>query len=249
MYLPITYVPKPGRRSRLTFAAAAASAGGDDAIVQGAIAQGALPDGASHLASVSVPADRLAREAPPTNGRSGEAHLLIPGDTPLFVSDLRERQCAGAPLAAGTTLPDPVLAGKKVLVVDDDIRNVFAMTSVLEETGMEVHSAETGQAALDALEEIPDMDFVLMDIMMPGMDGYETIRAIRAFAAFRPLPIIAVTAKAMKGDRLKCIQAGASDYVSKPVDIDYLISVMRVSIQRTDASRMAGKALLPEPTA
>jgi CheY-like chemotaxis protein len=111
-------------------------------------------------------------------------------------------------------------------VVDDDIRNVFAMTSVLEEAGMQVVSAETGQAALDAIEESPDMDLVLMDIMMPGMDGYDTIRAIRIFSAFRPLPIIAVTAKAMPGDRDKCLEAGASDYLSKPVEPEHLLTLL-----------------------
>jgi CheY-like chemotaxis protein len=100
------------------------------------------------------------------------------------------------------------------------------MTSVLEMASMHVTSAETGQAAIDMLEESPDMDFVLMDIMMPGMDGYETIRAIRTFAAFRPLPIIAVTAKAMPGDREKCLEAGASDYLSKPVVPGQLLALL-----------------------
>ena len=119
-----------------------------------------------------------------------------------------------------------------MLVVDDDIRNVFAMTSILEEAGMRVFSAETGQMAIDTLEESPDMDVVLMDIMMPGMDGYETIQAIREFAAFRPLPIIAVTAKAMPGDREKCLDAGATDYLSKPVLSRQLLTLLSKWVNR-----------------
>jgi len=146
--------------------------------------------------------------------------------------------------AARTTLAltrkeDAILTGRTALVIDDDIRNIFSMASALEEFGVDLHYAESGRAGLDLLRQHPEIDIVLVDIMMPDMDGYETIREIRSIAQFADLPIIAVTAKAMKGDRSKCIQAGASDYVSKPVDIDYLISVMRVSIQRTDAHRLA----------
>ena len=140
---------------------------------------------------------------------------------------------------AQTRKDDAILTGRTALVIDDDIRNIFSMASALEEFGVDLHYAESGRAGLDLLRQHPDIDIVLVDIMMPDMDGYETIREIRSIARFADLPIIAVTAKAMKGDRSKCIQAGASDYVSKPVDIDYLISVMRVSIQRTDAQRLA----------
>ena len=142
---------------------------------------------------------------------------------------------------AQTRKEDAILTGRKALVIDDDIRNIFSMASALEEFGVDLHYAESGRAGLDLLRQQPDIDIVLVDIMMPDMDGYETIREIRSIAGFASLPVIAVTAKAMKGDRSKCIQAGASDYVSKPVDIDYLISVMRVSIQRTDAQRLAGE--------
>jgi signal transduction histidine kinase/DNA-binding response OmpR family regulator/HAMP domain-containing protein len=127
---------------------------------------------------------------------------------------------------------EAVLANKKVLLVDDDIRNIFAMTSVLERHGMQIFSAETGKAALDRLAEMADIDVVLMDIMMPHMDGYDTMRAIRASERFSSLPIIALTAKAMKGDREKCIEAGASDYIAKPVDSEHLLAMLRVWLHR-----------------
>ena len=129
---------------------------------------------------------------------------------------------------------DPMLAGRKVVVIDDDIRNIFSLTSALEEHGVELHYAESGRSGIELLHHLPDADAALVDIMMPGMDGYQTIREIRAMPGFASLPIIAVTAKAMKGDRQKCIEAGASDYVAKPVDIEQLVSVLRVCIQRTE---------------
>jgi signal transduction histidine kinase/DNA-binding response OmpR family regulator/HAMP domain-containing protein len=121
-----------------------------------------------------------------------------------------------------------VLSGKKILVTDDDVRNIFSLTKALEMHDMQVLSAVDGKEALLRLEEHPDINVVLMDIMMPEMDGYEAMREIRKKPGFRNLPIIAVTAKAMTGDREKCIQAGASDYISKPVDIDQLLSLLRV---------------------
>ncbi|WP_029916367.1 HAMP domain-containing protein [Caulobacter sp. UNC358MFTsu5.1] len=135
---------------------------------------------------------------------------------------------------------DAVLTGLTAVVIDDDIRNIFSLASALEEYGIELRYAESGREGLELLDSLPSVDMVLVDIMMPDMDGYETMREIRARPRFSDLPVIAVTAKAMKGDRQKCIQAGASDYVSKPVDIDQLISVLRVSVQRTDAQRLAG---------
>jgi len=120
-----------------------------------------------------------------------------------------------------------ILAGKKVLIVDDDIRNIFAITSVLERQSMFVVPAETGQDAIEKLQTAEGIDIVLMDIMMPGMDGYDTMRAIRKIEKLKKLPIIAVTAKAMKGDREKTLQAGAWDYLAKPVDTDQMLSVMR----------------------
>jgi HAMP domain-containing protein/signal transduction histidine kinase/CheY-like chemotaxis protein len=125
-----------------------------------------------------------------------------------------------------------VLARRKVLIVDDDIRNIFAMTSILEPHNMEILSAETGKTAIEILQKNPDIDVVLMDIMMPDMDGYDTMRAVRKITRFRSLPIIALTAKAMKGDREKCIDAGASDYISKPVDTAQLLATLRVWLYR-----------------
>ena len=127
---------------------------------------------------------------------------------------------------------DPALAGKRVLVVDDDARNLFAITTILEQHDMKVAYAENGQQALDALRDNGPFDIVLMDVMMPEMDGYEATRRIRAQAEHKQLPIIALTAKAMQGDREKCIQAGASDYITKPVDSDQLVSLLRVWLYR-----------------
>jgi hypothetical protein len=123
---------------------------------------------------------------------------------------------------------DDVLKGKKILIVDDDMRNIFALTSVLERHDVVVLSEENGKNAINALKNNPDIEVVLMDIMMPEMDGYETIKVIRKMSKFKDLPIIALTAKAMKGDREKCINAGASDYITKPVDTAQLLSLLRV---------------------
>jgi CheY-like chemotaxis protein len=112
------------------------------------------------------------------------------------------------------------------------VRNIFALTSLLEDHHLKVLHAENGRAGIELLRNTPDVDLVLMDIMMPEMDGYETMRAIRQEPQFRSLPIVALTAKAMKGDRAKCIEAGASDYITKPVDLEQLFSVLRVSVNR-----------------
>ncbi|HVG01935.1 MAG TPA: response regulator, partial [Nitrospira sp.] len=123
---------------------------------------------------------------------------------------------------------DDALIGKKVLVVDDDMRNIFALTSLLERHGMDVSSCETGREAIHRVETDSDLDMVLMDIMMPEMDGYETMRQIRQNPQHRLLPILALTAKAMKGDRERCLQAGASDYIAKPVNTDELLALLRI---------------------
>jgi CheY-like chemotaxis protein/CHASE3 domain sensor protein/putative methionine-R-sulfoxide reductase with GAF domain len=127
---------------------------------------------------------------------------------------------------------DSILTGKKILIVDDDVRNIFAITSLLERYQMQVIFAENGRDGITTLEENLDASIVLMDVMMPEMDGYEATRAIRSQARFQSLPIIALTAKAMQGDREKCIEAGASDYITKPVDTDQLLSLLRVWLYR-----------------
>jgi CheY-like chemotaxis protein/signal transduction histidine kinase len=127
---------------------------------------------------------------------------------------------------------DDALAGRKVLVVDDDVRNIFALSSVLERRGMMVLSAGTGREAIEMIESTPDLSIVLMDIMMPEMDGYETMQVIRQNPALRRLPIIALTAKAMKGDREKCLEAGASEYLAKPVNTEQLLSALRMWLHR-----------------
>jgi len=127
---------------------------------------------------------------------------------------------------------DDALVGKKVLVVDDDVRNIFALSSVIERRGMTVITAGTGREAIAKLETTPDIAIVLMDIMMPEMDGYETMQVIRQNSSFRRLPIIALTAKAMKGDREKCLEAGASEYLAKPVNTEQLLSSLRMWLHR-----------------
>jgi len=130
------------------------------------------------------------------------------------------------------TNSDEDLEGQTVLVVDDDARNIFALSSVLERRGMRVLTATTGQEAVSVTESTPELGLILMDIMMPEMDGYQTIAAIRTQPRFRRLPIIALTAKAMKGDREKCLEAGASDYLAKPVNTEQLLSALRIWLHR-----------------
>jgi CheY-like chemotaxis protein len=125
-----------------------------------------------------------------------------------------------------------VLESKKALVVDDDMRNIFALSTVLHDQGMRMASASNGREAIRMVKEEPDIDIVLMDIMMPEMDGITTMQEIRKLPDKRDLPIIAVTAKAMKGDREKCIRAGAWDYLSKPVDTVHLLAVLRGWLHR-----------------
>ncbi|NEI26210.1 HAMP domain-containing protein [Rhizobium leguminosarum] len=154
-------------------------------------------------------------------------------ETALFL----HRVVADLPAAKQATLQelhtsDEDLVGETVLLVDDDARNIFALSSVLERRGMKVLTATTGSEAIDVINNEPSVAIVLMDIMMPGMDGYETMQVIRSEPRFRRLPIVALTAKAMKGDREKCLEAGASDYLAKPVNTEQLLSALRMWLHR-----------------
>ncbi|MGC4959430.1 HAMP domain-containing protein [Actinomadura citrea] len=210
LYLPAQYSDRDDRR-RSTLP--------DDAVVAGAETAPGVVSGAPHgnrgvggaAAEGALPVEqrRLGGERP---GKSDQA----------LNGMLREPP---------TDFLDTVLSGRKVLIVDDDVRNVFALTSVLEGYGMEVLYAEDGQAGIDVLHHNPDVAVVLMDIMMPGLDGYATTAAIREMPQFAELPIIVITAKVMKEDREKSLASGASDYVPKPVDVDHLLDVMRNWLQ------------------
>jgi CheY-like chemotaxis protein len=153
-------------------------------------------------------------------------------DTALFLHRVEEKLPPKAKeLLRARNEEGEKVSGKKVLIVDDDVRNIFALTSVLESHGLDVLYAENGKDGIAVLERNPDVDVVLMDVMMPEMDGYETMRVIRRDPAHKALPIIAITAKALKEDREKCIQAGASDYLPKPVDADKLLELVRLWIR------------------
>jgi CheY-like chemotaxis protein len=164
-------------------------------------------------------------------GVKSEERLL--DETALFlhrtVSDLPETKQR---IIAGLYDKESIFSGKNILLVDDDMRNIFALTKVLKERGMNVTKAENGVVALEALDKQPGTDLVLMDIMMPEMDGYEAMQKIRAQARFKKLPVIALTAKAMKDDKQKCIAAGASDYIEKPVDLERLLTLMRIWLNK-----------------
>jgi CheY-like chemotaxis protein len=155
----------------------------------------------------------------------GQLALLMSATLPR---DSRTNGAAAAQRSDGSDL-----AGAKVLIVDDDIRNIYSLTSVLETYGIQVLHAERGRDGIALLEQNPDMDVALIDIMMPEMDGYETMRQIRGMPPIAHVPLISVTAKAMKGDRQKCLDAGASDYIAKPVDLDLLLALLRVWIGRS----------------
>jgi CheY-like chemotaxis protein len=161
------------------------------------------------------------------SGAASPEKLL--SDTAIFLHRIDERLPEHSRrILQGIRASEDAIAGKKVLVVDDDVRNIFALTSVLESHGLEVLYAENGKDGIAALERNPDVDLILMDVMMPEMDGYETMKAIRKDPAYKALPIIAITAKALKEDRDKCIVAGASDYLPKPVDADKLLQLIRL---------------------
>jgi CheY-like chemotaxis protein len=156
-------------------------------------------------------------------------------DTQLFLHRVTEKASTGnvQELFDVQRVTQDNLQGRKVLVVDDDVRNIFAITSVLETHKMEVVYAENGIAGIEALRQNPDIDVVLMDVMMPEMDGYETMKAIRRDPAHKSIPIIAITAKALKDDREKCITAGASDYLPKPVDAEKLLELISLWTRRS----------------
>jgi CheY-like chemotaxis protein len=160
----------------------------------------------------------------PQEKEQPEAKAETPDAEPADPSPAAPEVAPGQP--ADKAEPQRELAGKQVLVVDDDIRNVFALTSALEARGLRVMHAESGKEAIDVLKGGEEVDVVLMDVMMPGLDGLDTMRIIRQLEGYASLPIIAVTAKAMIGDREKCIEAGADDYVAKPVNIDVLMGAL-----------------------
>jgi CheY-like chemotaxis protein len=157
-----------------------------------------------------------------TLGQGSTFTVYLPGG-PTVASPVPTPPLPGA--VAARVVPE--IEGAKILVVDDDFRNIFAMTALLERSHATVTVAESGPDALAILERTPDIDIVLMDIMMPIMDGYATIRAIRALDRFRTLPIVAVTGKVMPGERQRCLDAGANDFVPKPVDTAELVAVLR----------------------
>ena len=188
-------------------------------------------------------ADGYTAHAGPLDGTNRSGRISQARGRSAGASPLRSVARPGSPGAAATAAatasaaPDPqdALYGAKILIVDDDVRNVFALTSVFERCGAEVLYAENGREGIEALERNEDVRLVLMDIMMPELDGYATTEAIRNMPQFADLPIIAVTAKAMKGDREKAIASGATDYITKPVDTGHLLAVMRNCLERAAA--------------
>jgi CheY-like chemotaxis protein len=183
-------------------------------------------------------------EKPAEREKLGEVFSLIAGQ------GAKPKRKARAPRKAdGKARREnlPELAGARILIVDDDVRNIYSLASVLEAHNVEVLHAERGADGIDILQREEGIDLALVDIMMPEMDGYETMRRVRANPAIAAVPLIAVTAKAMKGDRQKCLEAGASDYIAKPVDIDLLLALLRVWIGRARAG--AGSSATVEPRA
>jgi HAMP domain-containing protein/signal transduction histidine kinase/CheY-like chemotaxis protein len=183
---------------------------------------------------------RLRKKAESIIVKNPEALGRLFDDTALFL----HRVVGALPedkqeLLASIRQQEPTLSGRKILIVDDDVRNVFSLASVLEQHKMDIVHADNARDGIAILERDGDVELVLMDIMMPEMDGYETMRAIRARKRFKNLPIIAITAKAMTGDREKCMEAGASDYLAKPVDIDQILSIMRIWLHKYEAAPAA----------
>ena len=164
----------------------------------------------------------------------GSTFTLYLPDRYIGAESVNKANSAGSSKEATyPTLPKDVdFKGKKVLIVDDDMRNIYALTSVLEPWGMIISYAENGKAGVKRLKEKPETDLILMDIMMPEMNGIEAIKMIRKLSKFADLPIIALTAKAMKGDREQVLEAGASDYITKPVDTLRLLTVMHAWLNK-----------------
>ena len=174
--------------------------------------------------------DRIKNYANSIIVKTAHSYQRILDEAALFLHLVEEKDADGKRKSTGNTLKNvsDVLKDKVVLIADDDVRNIFSLTKALEQHKMKILPAIDGTEALAALKANPKVDIVLMDMMMPEMDGYETTRQIRNMPEYRNLPILAVTAKAMVGDRERCIVAGASDYISKPVDVDQLVSLLRV---------------------
>ncbi|HKC37291.1 MAG TPA: response regulator, partial [Chitinophagaceae bacterium] len=177
--------------------------------------------------------DRLSKLADTVVLKTADSHERLLDETILFLHRVESR----LPKEKQTMIrrlhkADEILKNKSILLVDDDIRNIYSLTNALEEEGLHCITAENGKVALEALKENPNIDLVLMDVMMPQMDGYEATVEIRKMDKFSKLPIIALTAKAMKGDKEKCLAVGMSDYISKPVNVEQLLSLMRVWLYR-----------------
>ncbi len=197
-------------------------------------------EAAGHVGAGYRPHGRAEAAGPAAHGTGGAADADAPAAVPAVSTQppaasgrsVAQPDPAAEPVLSAAPDPDDALNGAKVLIIDDDVRNVFALTSVFERCGVQVLYAENGREGIDVLERTEDIALVLMDVMMPELDGYATTEAIRGMPQFADLPIIALTAKAMKGDREKSISAGASDYIPKPVDVEHLLHVMREWLDR-----------------
>jgi signal transduction histidine kinase/DNA-binding response OmpR family regulator/HAMP domain-containing protein len=193
----------------------------------------ASASGAPMIVLAKTDADRMRSVLEPVSGsRTVEIVDGVDALAPRLGPVLRRGRRLADQESVPSTRSVPELAGAKILIVDDDIRNIYSLTSVLESYDVEVLHAERGKEGIAILNETPGVDVALIDIMMPEMDGYETMRQIRERRALADLPLVAVTAKAMKGDRQKCLDAGASDYIAKPVDIELLLALLRVWVAR-----------------
>jgi CheY-like chemotaxis protein len=178
-----------------------------------------------------IEATRLESYAEAVVLKEGSSTERLVDEIRLFVRRLKEGVGPRRPAVARSSSSDVRLTGRKILVADDDMRTMYALSATLRAKGVNVFAADTGKAALEVLAQHPDIEAVLMDIMMPEMDGYEAMRRIRQDRRFQALPIIALTAKAMKGDKEKCLQVGASDYLPKPIDIDNLFAMLQSRLQ------------------